>query len=187
VVIAHGSASRRHDPRQRHFAASLREGGLATLVIDLMTPAEEAIDQRTGDYRYDIGRFARRLIDAADWLSAFPETRRLSLAYLGLDTGAAAALQAAAERPTQVNAIVSIAGRPDLVGPALSHVRAPTLLLVGADDEAAVDLHREAYQALFGPKRLELIPEAFHLATEPDGLELAAPYAREWLERHLSL
>jgi pimeloyl-ACP methyl ester carboxylesterase len=185
VLFAHGSGSSRHSPRNRFVAALLRESGLATLLIDLLTPAEEAMDQRTADYRFDIDLLASRLSDATGWLGQFPETRRLNLGYFGASTGAAAALLAAAERPDIVSAIVSRGGRPDLAGPALARVQAPTLLLVGAEDEPIIDLNRAALAALPGEKRLDLIPNATHLFEEPGALELVAQLAREWFEKYL--
>jgi dienelactone hydrolase len=187
VLFAHGSGSSRHSPRNRFVASMLREGGLATLLLDLLTPAEEAIDQRSGDYRFDVSLLAGRLTGAAEWLSVFPETRRLRLGYFGASTGAAAALLAAADRPELVSAIVSRGGRPDLAGPALGRVQAPTLLLVGAEDGVVIDLNREALKALPAGKRLDLIPNATHLFEEPGALELVAQRAREWFEQYLIL
>jgi putative phosphoribosyl transferase len=186
VLFAHGSGSSRHSPRNRFVASALREGGLATLLLDLLTPGEEAIDQRTSDYRFDIGLLANRLAGATDWVSAFPETRRLKLGYFGASTGAAAALVAAAERPAVVSAIVSRGGRPDLAGAALSHVQAPTLLLVGAEDDVVVELNQDALRMLQVEKRLALIPNATHLFEEPGTLEQVAQQAREWFEHYLA-
>jgi putative phosphoribosyl transferase len=186
VLFAHGSGSSRHSPRNRFVASALREGGLATLLLDLLTPGEEAIDQRTSEYRFDIGLLANRLAGATDWVSAFPETRRLKLGYFGASTGAAAALVAAAERPAVVSAIVSRGGRPDLAGAALSHVQAPTLLLVGAEDDVVVELNQDALRMLQVEKRLALIPNATHLFEEPGTLEQVAQQAREWFEHYLA-
>jgi putative phosphoribosyl transferase len=186
VLFAHGSGSSRHSPRNRFVASALREGGLATLLLDLLTPGEEAIDQRTSDYRFDIGLLANRLAGATDWVSAFPETRRLKLGYFGASTGAAAALVAAAEQPALVSAIVSRGGRPDLAGAALRRVQAPTLLLVGAEDDVVVELNQEAMAALQVEKRLTLIPNATHLFEEPGALEQVAQQAREWFEHYLA-
>ena len=187
VLFVHGSGSSRFSPRNRFVAAVLREAGLATLLMDLLTPAEDAMDQRTADYRYDIAMLASRVVDATDWLSYFPDTRRLPLGYFGASTGAAAALLAAVERPEMVKAVVSRGGRPDLAGPVLGQVRAPTLLLVGADDGPVVDLNRDALTQLPGEKRFDLIPNASHLFEEPGALELVAVRAREWFEQHLTL
>jgi putative phosphoribosyl transferase len=187
VVFAHGSDSSRHSPRNRFVAAALREGGLATLLFDLLTPAEEAIDQRTGDYRYDIPRLASRLTGASEWLNVFPETRRLRLGYFGASAGAAAALVAAADRPELVSAIVARGGRPDLAAAVLSRVQAPTLLLVGGEDEVVADLNREALAQLVAPKSLELIPNATHSFEEPGALEAVADHARRWFEQYLAL
>jgi putative phosphoribosyl transferase len=185
VLFAHGSGSSRHSPRNRYVAALLNEARLATLLLDLLTPAEEAIDVRTAALRFDIGLLAQRLIGATDWLTEQPETRRLPIGYFGASTGAAAALVAAAERPDIVNAVVSRGGRPDLAGPALTRVRAPTLLLVGGEDVLVIELNRRALAALPPDKQLVIIPGATHLFEEPGALEQVAHLAREWFERYL--
>lgn len=185
VLFAHGSGSSRHSPRNRFVAELLRQAGLATLLIDLLTLEEEAIDQRTGQHRFNIGLLARRLVSATDWLDRFPETRNLKLGYFGASTGAAAALVAASERPDVVSAVVSRGGRPDLAGAALAEVRAPTLLIVGGHDLSVLALNREALAKLKGEKRLEIIPEATHLFEEPRALEGVAALARDWFVRHL--
>lgn len=185
VLFAHGSGSSRHSPRNRYVAALLNEAKLATLLLDLLTPAEEAIDARTAQLRFDIGLLAERLIGATDWLTEQPATRALRIGYFGASTGAAAALVAAAERPGIVGVVVSRGGRPDLAGPALAHVRAPTLLIVGGDDPQVIELNRQALAALPCVKQLVIIPGATHLFEEPGALEQVARLARQWFERYL--
>jgi putative phosphoribosyl transferase len=185
VLFAHGSGSSRHSPRNRYVATLLNEAKLATLLLDLLTPAEEAIDARTAQLRFDIGLLAERLIGATDWLTEQPATRALRIGYFGASTGAAAALVAAAERPGIVGAVVSRGGRPDLAGPALAHVRAPTLLIVGGDDPQVIELNRQALAALPCVKQLVIIPGATHLFEEPGALEQVARLARQWFERCL--
>lgn len=187
VLLAHTSGSERHNPRSRALAAALREGGLATLLMDLLTPAEEAIDKRTHDYRYDIDLLARRLAGATDWLGVFPETRRMRLGYFAAGTSAAAALVAAAERPELVGAIVARGGRPDLAGAALSEVQAPTLLLVDAGAEAEVELNREALALVPAEKRLDLVAQSAYDFESPAALDEIAQRARLWFERYLAL
>lgn len=185
VLFAHGSGSSRLSPRNRYVAAQLQEGGLATLLIDLLTLDEEAVDARTGHLRFDIGLLARRLVGATDWLLADPRTRHLRIGYFGASTGAGAALVAAAERPNVVGAIVSRGGRPDLAGAALAQVKAPTLLIVGSLDLPVIDLNRGALGQLRAEARLEIVPGASHLFEEPGTLEAVARLAREWFARHL--
>ncbi len=185
VLFAHGSGSSRHSPRNRYVAGVLREGGLATLLMDLLTPDEEAIDLRTRELRFDIDLLAERLVAATDWLRANPDTRDLKLGYFGASTGAGAALVAAARRPDEIGAVVSRGGRPDLASSALSAVRAPTLLIVGGDDLHVIEMNRQALSALRFEKQLEIIPGATHLFEEPGTLEQVAHSARAWFERHL--
>ena len=185
VLFAHGSGSSRHSPRNRRVARLLNETRLATLLVDLLTADEELADRRTGHLRFDIGRLAERLVDAADWLGRQPETRDLALGCFGASTGAAAALVAAAARPHSVCAVVSRGGRPDLAGPSLPLVRAPTLLIVGGDDTPVIELNRHAYEQLHSEKRLVVIPGATHLFEEPSALDRVAQLAREWFEQHL--
>ena len=186
VLFAHGSGSSRHSPRNRFVAEMLRQAYLATLLMDLLTEEEEAIDQQTGRHRFNIGLLTKRLVSATDWLARFPETRSLKIGYFGASTGAAAALVAAAERPDMVSAVVSRGGRPDLAGGALAHVWAPTLLIVGGQDRLVLALNREALAKLKGEKKLEIIPGATHLFEEPGTLEGAAALARDWFQRHLA-
>lgn len=186
VVFAHGSGSSRHSPRNRYVAQVLRQRQLATLLIDLLTQSEEAIDRRTRHLRFDIGLLAPRLIDATEWLNQHPATRNLKVGYFGASTGSAAALVAAAERPNAVSAIVSRGGRPDLAGSALSRVRAPTLLIVGGNDIPVIGMNREALAQLRTEKQLEIIPGATHLFEEPGGLEKVAELASQWFNRYLT-
>ena len=185
VLFAHGSGSSRHSPRNRHVAQVLRGGGLATLLIDLLTTDEEVVDQRTGHLRFDINLLARRLVAATDWLGEQSETRALRVGYFGASTGAGAALVAATERPKVVGAIVSRGGRPDLAGAALPRVQAPTLLIVGGDDVPVIVMNREALARLTVEAKLEIVPGATHLFEEPGTLDVVARLAREWFQRHL--
>jgi dienelactone hydrolase len=162
----------------------LNEGKLATLLIDLLTLDEEAIDLHTARLRFDIGLLAERLVGATDWIMEYPETRHLRVGYFGASTGAAAALVAAAERSEVVSAVVSRGGRPDLAGPALARVRAATLLIVGGNDDPAIELNQRALAQLRCEKRLVIVPGATHLFEEPGALDHVARLAREWFERH---
>lgn len=186
VLFAHGSGSSRHSPRNRAVARSLQEDGLATLLLDLLTPDEEAVDQRTAEFRFDIGLLAGRLAHATDWLTQQQDTNQLSIGYFGASTGGGAALVAAAERPQLVHAVVTRGGRPDLAGAALARVRAPTLLIVGGNDEPVIEMNRQALAQLHMEKQLEIIPGATHLFEEPGALEEVARRARKWFTRHLS-
>jgi putative phosphoribosyl transferase len=185
VLFAHGSGSSRHSPRNRHVARLLNEAKLATLLIDLLTSDEEAIDQWTAHLRFDIGLLAERLVRVTDWLTQRPDTRDLRVGYFGASTGAAAALVAAAERPQVVGAVVSRGGRPDLAGPALARVQAPTLLIVGGNDFQVIELNRAALAQLRCEKQLVIVPGATHLFEEPGALDEVARLAREWFEHHL--
>jgi putative phosphoribosyl transferase len=185
VLFAHGSGSSRHSPRNRYVAEQLRDGGMATLLMDLLTPSEEALDLETRELRFDIGRLAARVVAAIDWLAQEPSTRGLPVGLFGASTGAAAALIAAAARPDVVEAVVSRGGRPDLGGAALGQVRAPSLFIVGGSDEQVLELNRLALARMRAPKRLEVIPGAGHLFEEPGALPEVARLAGEWLARHL--
>src|SRR5918911_3202790 len=158
VLFAHGSGSGRHSPRNRYVARVLREAGLATLLIDLLTAEEEEVDLRTRHLRFDIGLLAKRLGGATEWLARNSATQNLWVSYFGASTGAGAALVAAAERPESISAIVSRGGRPDLAGPALSRVAAPTLLIVGGEDFPVIELNEQALHSIGCEKRLEIIP-----------------------------
>ena len=184
VLFAHGSGSSRFSSRNRRVASLLHERAFATLLIDLLTPNEEALDVHTGEFRFDIGRLAERLVGAAEWLDQEPTTAKLPLAIFGASTGGGAALVAAAELPERVAAVVSRGGRPDLAGEALSRVRAPTLLIVGGNDEPVIELNREALAQLRAPARLEVIPGATHLFEEPGALDEVARHAAVWIETY---
>jgi putative phosphoribosyl transferase len=186
VVFAHGSGSSRHSPRNRFVAGALGEAGLATLLIDLLTQREEDEEAFTGYHRFNIDLLGGRLVRITEWLLSHPEMRALKIGYFGASTGAAAALVAAALRPGAVAAVVSRGGRPDLAGPALAEVRAPTLLIVGENDVTVLSLNREALRALQGEKALKIVPRATHLFEEPGALEDVAQLACEWFARHLS-
>jgi dienelactone hydrolase len=187
VLFAHGSGSGRHSSRNRYVARLLNQAGLATLLIDLLTADEEAVDLQTAHLRFDIGLLAQRLVGATGWLTQQPDTRHLRIGYFGASTGAAAALVAAAERPDVVGAVVSRGGRPDLAGPALPLVRAPTLLIVGGSDVPVIGLNRAAFEQLRCEKQLVIVPGATHLFEEPGALDEVARLAREWFERHLMM
>jgi putative phosphoribosyl transferase len=180
VVFAHGSGSSRHSPRNRYVASVLNGAGVATLLIDLLTPREE-LDRANV---FDIDLLARRLGQATGWLRAQPETAMLPVGYFGASTGAAAALQAAAQSGTAIAAVVSRGGRPDLAGPHLANVTAPTLLIVGARDAAVLDLNRQAQAHLCCENRLAVVPGATHLFEEPGTLQMAAELARDWFRFH---
>jgi dienelactone hydrolase len=186
VVFAHGSGSSRHSPRNRFVAESLRRNGLGTLLIDLLMPDEEDVDVRNGHLRFDIDLLAGRLVAAADWQSRQDATRQLRIGFFGASTGGGAALVAAAERPDLVGAVVSRGGRPDLAGAALARVEAPTLLIVGGEDDVVIDLNREALAQLRCEAKLEIIPGATHLFEEPGALAQVADLAGAWFSRHLS-
>ena len=185
VLFAHGSGSGRHSPRNRYVARVLREANLATLLIDLLTEDEEGVDLRTTRLRFDIGLLARRLVGATHWLVQNPDTEQLRIGYFGASTGAGATLVAAAERPDEVGAIVSRGGRPDLAGDALPLVKAPTLLIVGGNDEPVIGMNEEALARMRAVKRLQIVPGASHLFEEPGALEEVARLATVWFARHL--
>jgi dienelactone hydrolase len=185
VLFAHGSGSSRLSPRNRHVAAVLRRAGLATLLVDLLTETEEEQELFTRHLRYDIELLAHRLIEASGWLAGQPETEQLALGYFGASTGAAAALVAAALEPSQVNAIVSRGGRPDMAGGALTRVRAPTMLIVGGADHGILDQNEDAFDRLHSEKRLEIVPGATHLFEEPGALDHVADLACQWFTEHL--
>ncbi|MEW6472883.1 MAG: dienelactone hydrolase family protein [Actinomycetota bacterium] len=185
VVFAHGSGSGRHSPRNRQVAETLRRAGLATLLMDLLTEAEEEVDLRTRHLRFDIGLLARRLAGAARWLAGEPETAGRPIGYFGASTGGGAALVAAAEHPEGIGAVVSRGGRPDLADDALPAVAAPTLLIVGGEDHLVLDLNRQALQRLRAEKHLAVVPGATHLFEEPGALDQVSALAAEWFTRHL--
>jgi putative phosphoribosyl transferase len=186
VLFAHGSGSSRHSSRNRYVAQELRRSALGTLLMDLLTSEEEAVDARTGHLRFDIDLLAERLGAATDWLRDDPRTSRLAVGYFGASTGGGAALLAAADRPAGVGAVVSRGGRPDLAGAALPRVQAPTLLIVGGRDEPVIEMNREALAGLRCEKRLEIVPGATHLFEERGALEEVARLAAGWFARHLA-
>jgi len=185
VLFAHGSGSSRHSPRNRFVAEVLQEGGLATLLVDLLTGEEEETDARTRQMRFDIDLLARRLIGAIDWLANQPATRDFRVGLFGASTGGGAALAAAADRPDRVGAVVSRGGRPDLAGSALRAVQAPTLLIVGEWDEPVIELNEQASRQMRAEVRLEIVPRATHLFEEPGALDDVARLARDWFARYL--
>jgi pimeloyl-ACP methyl ester carboxylesterase len=187
VLFAHGSGSSRLSPRNRYVARLLNEAKLATVLLDLLTPAEEAVDLRTAHLRFDVGLLSERLVAATDWLMERAETRHLPVGYFGASTGAGAALVAAADRPDIVRAVVSRGGRPDMAGPALAFVQAPTLLIIGEADFLVLRLNQEAFAKLTCEKRLVVVPGATHLFEEPGALDQVAQLARDWFERYLTL
>jgi dienelactone hydrolase len=186
VLFAHGSGSSRQSPRNRAVARFLRRRGLATLLFDLLTAREDEVDRLTRKLRFDIGLLADRLAGATDWALGQPELEGLSLGYFGASTGAAAALRAATRRPDAVRAVVSRGGRPDLAADALAQVAAPTLLIVGGNDHAVLDLNRSAFERLNAEKDLKVVRGATHLFEEPGALDEVARLACDWFRRHLT-
>jgi putative phosphoribosyl transferase len=200
VLFVHGSGSSRFSSRNRAVARDLQTGGLSTLLFDLLSEDEERIDQITRELRFDIALLTQRVIGVTEWLKEQPETHDLSLGYFGASTGAAAALEAAAhfahqgseadrpgaDRPV-VNAVVSRGGRPDLAFEALARVMAPTLLIVGGEDDVVIELNRKAFARLDAIKDLKIVPGATHLFEEPGTLEEVSRLAREWFQRHLAI
>jgi putative phosphoribosyl transferase len=182
VVFAHGSGSSRHSPRNRQVAATLHGSGFGTLLLDLLTPDEEAVDMRTGEHRFDVHMLGNRVVAAIEWLREDDDS---PIGLFGASTGAAAALIAAAERPEDVFAVVSRGGRPDLAGDDLPAVRAPTLLIVGSRDLEVLAMNERARARLEVETALEVIPGATHLFEEPGALDVVAELALTWFERHL--
>lgn len=186
VIFAHGSGSGRFSPRNMQVAGKLRDSGLATLLFDLLTVPEENEDLITGSIRFDINLLSRRLVEVTDWLKADNKTKSMALGYFGASTGAAAALSAAAQRQEIVRAVVSRGGRPDLAGPFLEKVKAPTLLIVGGEDYTVIDLNKKALEKLKSEKKLEIVPGATHLFDEPGTLEKVSQLASDWFVRYLT-
>lgn len=182
VVFAHGSGSSRHSPRNRYVAEVLNKAGLATLLIDLLTP-DEAADRGPV---FDIALLSQRLVAVTTWLVGHDEFADLRIGYFGASTGAAAALKAAADPATQIDAVVSRGGRPDLAGPSIADVTAPTLLIVGGNDHAVLSLNQQAAQAMSTEAVLTVVPGATHLFAEPGALEQVAELARDWFVNQLS-
>ena len=187
VLFAHGSGSSRHSPRNQFVARTLNDGGLATLLFDLLTPEEEAIDTYTREHRFNIGLLAERLVHATKWAKRQEQTRDLQLGYFGSSTGAAAALIAAAEISDDVGAVVSRGGRPDLAGDALPKVEAPTLLIVGGSDDIVIELNEMARDQMRCEVKLEIVPGATHLFEEPGTLEKVAKLASDWFVNHIGV
>jgi dienelactone hydrolase len=185
VLFAHGSGSSRHSPRNQFVAGALVRRGLATLLIDLLTPDEEAVDVRTAEFRFNLEMLADRLVAIIEWLRRRDETSALPIGLFGASTGGGAALMAAAARPHDVAAVVSRGGRPDLAGLSLAKVKAPTLLIVGGDDEPVIQMNRGAMKQMRGQVTLEIVPGATHLFEEPGTLERAAALAGDWFIRYL--
>jgi dienelactone hydrolase len=185
VIFAHGSGSSRFSQRNRSVADALVRGGFATLLLDLLTPHEDAVDQRTREYRFDIERLGQRVVAAIDWAMAVPEVAGLPIACFGASTGAAAALIAAAERGDAVHAVISRGGRPDLAAEALKRVIAPTLLIVGGADHEVIGLNQAAMRQMHARSKIAIVPGATHLFEEPGALELVSGLAVDWCQRHL--
>ena len=184
VLFAHGSGSSRHSPRNQFVARTLNNAGLATLLFDLLTQQEEAIDMRTREHRFNIALLAERLVHATKWAKQQEQTRDLLAGYFGSSTGGAAALVAAAELPQDVGAVVSRGGRPDLAGEALPKVQAPTLLIVGGNDDVVIELNEAARDQMRCEVKLEIVPGATHLFEEPGALEQGAKLASDWFLLH---
>jgi dienelactone hydrolase len=187
VVFAHGSGSSRFSRRNRTVAQTLERGGFGTLMLDLLTQEEEAVDLRTREFRFDIHRLGHRVVAAIDWAGGEADVSDLPIACFGASTGAAAALIAAAERLHAVRAVISRGGRPDLAGDALPYVKAPTLLIVGGADEVVIDLNRLALQHMPAAHvELQIVPGATHLFEEPGALEEVSRLALAWCRRYLT-
>ena len=185
VLFAHGSGSSRRSSRNVHVAHILQAAGMATLLFDLLTRAEEDVDVDTRQHRFDIPLLAERLMHATQWLDTQTELDHPRLGYFGASTGSAAALMAAATLGERVSAVVSRGGRPDLAGEALDRVTAPTLLIVGGADSDVIELNRHAFEHLGCEKRLAIVPRATHLFEEPGTLDEVARLAAEWFARYL--
>jgi putative phosphoribosyl transferase len=186
VLFAHGSGSSRYSPRNQFVARTLNEAGLATLLFDLLTPREEATDMQTREHRFNIQLLAERLVHATKWAKQQEQTSNLRIGYFGSSTGGAAALVAAVDVPHDVGAVVSRGGRPDLAGEALQKVQAPTLLIVGGNDDIVIELNEQARDRMHCEVKLESVPGATHLFEEPGGLEKVAQLASEWFSLHLA-
>ncbi|MBI4469833.1 MAG: dienelactone hydrolase family protein [Acidobacteria bacterium] len=186
VLFAHGTGSSRHSPRNLFVARGLHRAGMASLLFDLLTREEEALDQRTGHLRFDIELLVRRLLIATEWIRTSPDTCQLRIGYFGASTGAGAALAAATKEGNRIVAVVSRGGRPDLAGPLLPAVGCPTLLIVGAYDQDVIKLNREAYAQLRCERELRVIAGASHFFEEPGTLEEVARLAAAWFQKHLA-
>lgn len=187
IIFAHGSGSSRHSPRNQFVARVLQQSDFGTLLMDLLTENEEAIDNRTRELRFDIALLARRLTATVDWLSVQPTYKHLPIGIFGASTGAAAALVAAAERPGLVRSVVSRGGRPDLAGDALAKVTAPTELIVGAYDDAVLALNQQAMTRIRADVELKIVPRATHLFEEPGALAQVADFAASWFFKRMTV
>jgi putative phosphoribosyl transferase len=185
IIFAHGSGSSRHSSRNRAVAEVLQHARLGTLLLDLLTEREEVVDATTAEFRFDTRLLADRLVGVLDWAKAHSPTVSLPLGLFGASTGAAAALIAAAKRPAIVGAVVSRGGRPDLAEASLDTVTAPTLLIVGGNDDEVIELNQQAFARLKEPKQLQIVPGATHLFEEPGALDQVSHLARDWFIRHL--
>ena len=186
VLFAHGSGSSRHSPRNQFVARTLNRAGLGTLLFDLLTPEQEALDIHTREHRFNIDLLAARLVHATKWARQQKEMRDLRIGYFGSSTGGAAAVVAGAELPHDVGAVVSRGGRPDLAGDALPKVQAPTLLIVGGNDDVVIELNEMARDQMRCEVKMEIIPGATHLFEEPGALEQVAKLASDWFSLHLN-
>lgn len=185
VLFAHGSGSSRHSPRNQFVARTLNEAGLATLLFDLLTPEEETIDMQTREHRFNIQLLAERLVEATKWTGQQEQASNLRTGYFGSSTGGAAALVAAADAPQDVRAVVSRGGRPDLADKALPKVQAPTLFIVGGNDNIVIELNEQARDTMRCEAKLEIIPGATHLFEEPGALGKVAQLASDWFVKHI--
>jgi dienelactone hydrolase len=185
VIFAHGSGSSRFSRRNQWVADVLVRASFATLLLDLLTPDEDAADQRTAEYRFDVDRLAQRVVAAIDWAATHPDLTALPTGCFGASTGAAAALMAAASRPARVHAVISRGGRPDLAGYALPKVEAPTLLIVGERDPGVIALNQAAMRRMHAHVELAIVPGATHLFEEPGTLQLVSELAASWCRRYV--
>jgi putative phosphoribosyl transferase len=185
VLFAHGSGSSRFSTRNQYVAKKFNKAKIGTLLFDLLTQEEEQTDIVTAEYRFNIPLLADRLIGATEWLKNDPKTKRLAFGYFGASTGAAAALIAAAKLPSEILAVVSRGGRPDLAGKYLPNVKAPTLMLVGGLDSEVIELNRNAMDQITAEKKIVIIPRATHLFEEIGTLEEVAKVSIDWFLRYL--
>jgi len=186
VLFAHGSGSSRQSPRNQFVARTLNNAGLGTLLFDLLTSEEELLDTRTAEIRFDIDLLAERLVQATKWAKQQQAALALRIGYFGSSTGGSAALVAAAELTGEVGAVVSRGGRPDLAGEALPKVQAPTLLIVGGEDDVVIELNEQARAKMQCEVMLEIVPGATHLFEEPGALEQVAKLASDWFRDHIT-
>jgi dienelactone hydrolase len=187
VLFAHASGSSRFSVRNQFVARALEQRGLGTLLIDLLTPDEEEVDRHTAHLRFDIALLAERLVAITEWLKRHSATASLPIGLFGASTGGGAALMTAAARPDLIAAVVSRGGRPDLAGPALAHVTAPTLLIVGGDDTPVIAMNRDAMKRMRGQVSIQIVPGATHLFEEPGALERVEALAGDWFSHHLRI